>query len=54
MTSHQNRTLHKFEPGSPYCADPNCLYCKELRKALERLDDRKQKPQATGTPLRAS
>src|SRR5262249_19009054 len=23
--------------GSPYCSDPNCQYCKELRQALEQL-----------------
>jgi hypothetical protein len=46
MASHQNCPLHKFEPGSPYCADPNCLFCKALREALERLQDRKEKPQA--------
>jgi len=25
------------ELGSPYCADPNCEYCKNLREAQERL-----------------
>ena len=48
MKSHPNQPLHKFEPGSPYCADPNCLYCKELRKALERIEERKQTPRANG------
>ena len=23
--------------GSPYCADPECKYCKELRRAQEQL-----------------
>jgi len=23
--------------GSPYCSDPNCEYCKNLREAEERL-----------------
>jgi|SRR5215469_17592271 len=25
------------ELGSMYCADPNCEYCKELRKAVEQV-----------------
>lgn len=25
------------EAGSPYCSDPNCVYCKELRQAQETL-----------------
>jgi hypothetical protein len=25
------------KPGSPYCSDPNCEYCKNLREAEERL-----------------
>ena len=28
---------HQKELGSPYCADPNCEYCKNLREAQERL-----------------
>jgi len=28
---------HKQEVGSPYCSDPNCPYCKELRKASEQV-----------------
>jgi hypothetical protein len=28
---------HEKELGSPYCADPNCEYCKNLREAQERL-----------------
>ena len=28
---------HKQEAGSPYCSDPNCVYCKELRKASEQV-----------------
>jgi hypothetical protein len=25
------------ELGSPYCSDPNCIYCKNLREAQEQL-----------------
>jgi hypothetical protein len=28
---------HKQETGSPYCSDPDCTYCRELRKASEQL-----------------
>jgi hypothetical protein len=28
---------HKPALGSPYCADPNCSYCADLRKAAEQL-----------------
>jgi hypothetical protein len=24
-------------PGTMYCSDPNCEYCKELRQAQEQL-----------------
>lgn len=30
----QPTSLHKAD-GSPYCADPNCVYCNELRTVLE-------------------
>jgi hypothetical protein len=25
------------KPGSPYCSDPNCEYCKNLREMEERI-----------------
>jgi hypothetical protein len=25
-----------YRPGSPYCSDPNCAYCKELREAFKQ------------------
>lgn len=28
---------HKTEAGSPYCSDPNCPYCKDLRKMFEQM-----------------
>ena len=28
---------HDIAVGSPYCSDPNCAYCKELREAEEKL-----------------
>jgi len=36
---------HKPERGSPFCSDPDCLYCKELRKTFEQMrkDNRSEK-----------
>ena len=31
--------------GSPYCNDPECAYCKELRKAQAELQLEKTDPQ---------
>jgi hypothetical protein len=28
---------HQKELWSPYCADPNCEYCKNLREMEERI-----------------
>ena len=28
---------HKAQAGSPYCSDPNCEYCKELRRMFEQI-----------------
>jgi hypothetical protein len=25
------------KPGSPYCSDPNCEYCKKLRETEEEI-----------------
>ena len=33
---------HKIENNSPYCSDPKCLYCKELKAVLERIELGKQ------------
>jgi|KBSMisStaDraftv2_1062788.scaffolds.fasta_scaffold590187_1 hypothetical protein len=48
------------EPGSPYCSDPHCAYCKELRLAYEQLrrerllDERGEREEPTlGKPIRA-
>ena len=40
------------EPGPPYCADPKCSYCAELRAKQEdakrdELDSKSQKGNAT-------
>ena len=28
---------HEREAGSPYCSDPNCQFCKDLRAAHAQL-----------------
>ncbi len=28
---------HKPDVGSPYCSDPNCVYCQDLRAAQAQL-----------------
>ena len=28
---------HLQQVGSPYCSDPNCAYCRDLRKVQEQL-----------------
>jgi len=28
---------HKPQSGSPYCSDPNCPYCKELRRMFDQM-----------------
>ena len=28
---------HPDKSGSPYCSDPNCEYCKNLREVEDRL-----------------
>jgi glutaredoxin len=33
---------HNIEDNSPYCSDPNCFYCKELKAALEQTELGKQ------------
>lgn len=38
MTSQPNSNLSPSEPhGSPYCCDPNCQSCKELREMQEAI-----------------
>lgn len=37
VMSTQPVQQHKQETGSPYCSDPDCAYCRELRKVSEQL-----------------
>jgi hypothetical protein len=34
---------HKVEPGSPYCSDPDCKSCQDLRRVHQQIK--------TGKPL---
>jgi len=46
MSTQPKSELHKAQPlplGSLYCADPECEYCKELRKTQEQLAQQQQK-----------
>jgi hypothetical protein len=33
---------HQPELGSPFCSDPNCVYCAELRKMFEQMRKQNQ------------
>ena len=37
MSDRKNRENRKTPIGSPYCSDPNCLYCKELQEVSEEV-----------------
>jgi len=43
MTANPTPEGHVLSLGSPYCSDPNCEYCKELRKAEEQLSKEYQR-----------
>jgi 3-methyladenine DNA glycosylase AlkC len=34
---------HEIRVGSPFCSDPNCPYCQELRQLHEELRRKKAK-----------
>jgi len=37
MASPYQVPAQRMSAGSPYCSDPTCPYCEELREAEERL-----------------
>jgi hypothetical protein len=37
MASPQQVPVASSLPSSPYCSDPRCAYCKDLREAEEAL-----------------
>jgi len=50
MESQVNSSTHKPESGSPYCSDPNCVYCKELRETEELVRAGRPIPRAMKRP----
>jgi hypothetical protein len=34
-------SLHKLKARSPYCSDPKCIYCQELREAHAQIQNGK-------------
>src|SRR5205814_6240834 len=37
MSLKASLSPHLQQVGSPYCSDPNCAYCRDLRKVQEQL-----------------
>jgi|GraSoiStandDraft_51_1057287.scaffolds.fasta_scaffold99894_2 hypothetical protein len=46
MSFHHSRYLLKATSNGPYCFDSNCVYCNDLRDALEQI--------RTGQPIVSS
>ena len=44
-TGPTNLSSHKQDGGSPYCYDPNCPYCKDLRETEDLVRAGKPVPQ---------
>src|SRR5262249_18065553 len=44
VNSPTNTPSRKSPPGSPYCSDPNCPYCTELRETQELVRTGKPVP----------
>jgi glutaredoxin len=42
VSGNQNSYTHEMPVGSPYCSDPSCPYCKELREIAEELRRKQQ------------
>jgi hypothetical protein len=42
MPALQDSASHQPQSGSPYCADQNCPYCKELRATYEMMQAGRQ------------
>jgi hypothetical protein len=45
VESQTTEPTHAAEAGSPYCSDPNCPYCKELRETQELVRTGRPVPQ---------
>ena len=45
MEPQTNTPAPKADGGSPYCSDPNCPYCKDLRETEELVRTGRPIPQ---------
>ena len=43
MPEKEKPENHEVRLGSPFCSDPNCPYCKELRDVQDELRRKKEK-----------
>jgi len=50
LETQTNPSTHKQESGSPYCSDPNCPYCRELRETQELVRTGRPIPQTMKRP----
>jgi hypothetical protein len=41
LLSNTSTSPHKLEVGSPYCSDPKCVYCQDLRAVQAQMRDGK-------------
>ena len=50
MNTQVTSKLPEPAQKSPYCADPNCIFCKELREVYEVLSRGKSAPSSSQRP----
>jgi hypothetical protein len=43
MSEQPKREKREVPISSPYCSNPNCLYCKELREMQEQMGKKNEK-----------
>jgi len=43
MSEQPKRENREVAISSPYCSDPDCLYCKELREMQEPMTKKNEK-----------
>jgi hypothetical protein len=46
----ENPKKYEMPVGSPYCSDPNCRYCKELRAFEEELRRKRKSEPVSSIP----
>lgn len=50
METQPDQSAHKVDGGSPYCSDPKCPYCKDLRETEELVRTGRPIPKAMRRP----